>query len=35
MMRATVTDPEFMQGAPSEAPVNIFVRGDDMAALPG
>jgi hydrophobic/amphiphilic exporter-1 (mainly G- bacteria), HAE1 family len=33
MLRATVTDPEFMQGAPSEAPVNIFVRGDDMVAL--
>ncbi len=33
MIRATVTDPEFMQGAPSEAPVNIFVRGDDMVAL--
>jgi hydrophobe/amphiphile efflux-1 (HAE1) family protein len=33
MLRATVTDPEFMQGAPSEAPVNIFIRGDDMAAL--
>lgn len=32
-LRATVTDPEFMQGAPSEAPVNIFVRGDDMTAL--
>ena len=32
-IRATVTDPEFMQGAPSEAPVNIFVRGDDMVAL--
>jgi HAE1 family hydrophobic/amphiphilic exporter-1 len=33
MLKATVTDPEFMQGAPSEAPVNIYVRGDDMAAL--
>ena len=33
MLKATVTDPEFMQGAPSEAPVNIFVRGDDIAAL--
>jgi HAE1 family hydrophobic/amphiphilic exporter-1 len=33
MLRATVTDPEFMQGAPSEAPVNIFVRGDDIAEL--
>ncbi|MGE0816826.1 MAG: efflux RND transporter permease subunit [Vicinamibacterales bacterium] len=33
LLRTTVTDPEFMQGAPSEAPVNIFVRGDDMGAL--
>ncbi len=33
LLKATVTDPEFMQGAPSEAPVNIYVRGDDMAAL--
>ena len=33
MVKATVTDPEFMQGAPSEAPVNIYVRGDDMTAL--
>ena len=28
-----VADPEFMQGAPYEPPINIFVRGDDMAAL--
>ena len=33
LVKATVTDPEFMQGAPSEAPVNIFVRGDDMVVL--
>ena len=33
LIKATVTDPEFMQGAPSEAPVNIYVRGDDMVAL--
>jgi HAE1 family hydrophobic/amphiphilic exporter-1 len=33
LLKATVTDPEFMQGAPSEAPINIFVRGDDIAAL--
>lgn len=33
LVKATVTDPEFMQGAPSEAPINIFVRGDDMVAL--
>jgi HAE1 family hydrophobic/amphiphilic exporter-1 len=28
-----VGDPEFMQGAPYEPPINIFVRGDDLAAL--
>ena len=28
-----MADPEFMQGAPYEPPINIFVRGDDMAAL--
>ncbi|MGH9255213.1 MAG: efflux RND transporter permease subunit, partial [Vicinamibacterales bacterium] len=28
-----VADPEFMQGAPYEPPVNVFVRGDDLAAL--
>ncbi len=28
-----VADPEFMQGAPYEPPINIFVRGDDLAAL--
>ncbi len=33
MLKMTVADPEFMQGAPSEAPLNVFVRGDDMAAL--
>jgi HAE1 family hydrophobic/amphiphilic exporter-1 len=33
LLRMTVADPEFMQGAPSEAPLNVFVRGDDMAAL--
>ncbi len=30
---AKVADPEFMQGAPYEAPINVFVRGDDMAEL--
>ena len=33
MLKMTVADPEFMQGAPSEAPLNVYVRGDDMAAL--
>ena len=28
-----VADPEFMQGAPYEPPINIFVRGDDLVAL--
>lgn len=33
MLKMTVADPEFMQGAPSEAPLNVYVRGDDLAAL--
>lgn len=33
LVKSIVTDPEFMQGAPNEAPLNIYVRGDDMAAL--
>jgi HAE1 family hydrophobic/amphiphilic exporter-1 len=28
-----VADPEFMQGAPYEPPINIYVRGNDMAEL--
>ena len=28
-----VADPEFMQGAPYEPPINVFVRGDDLVAL--
>ncbi|MBI4888184.1 MAG: efflux RND transporter permease subunit, partial [Acidobacteria bacterium] len=28
-----VADPEFMQGAPYEPPISIFVRGDDLAGL--
>jgi len=28
-----VGDPEFMQGAPYEPPINIFIRGDDLATL--
>jgi hydrophobe/amphiphile efflux-1 (HAE1) family protein len=30
---AKVADPEFMQGAPYEPPINVYVRGDDLAAL--
>ncbi|MCC7123328.1 MAG: efflux RND transporter permease subunit [Acidobacteria bacterium] len=33
LLRSTVADPEFMQGAPSEAPLNVYIRGDDMEAL--
>jgi outer membrane protein TolC len=33
LVRAVVADPEFMQGAPAQAPISIFVRGDDMDAL--
>jgi hydrophobic/amphiphilic exporter-1 (mainly G- bacteria), HAE1 family len=33
LVRSVVTDPEFMQGAPSQAPVSVYVRGDDMEAL--
>jgi len=28
-----VADPEFLQGAPYEPPINVFVRGDDLAEL--
>jgi hydrophobe/amphiphile efflux-1 (HAE1) family protein len=33
LLKAVVTDPEFMQGAPSQAPVSVYVRGDDIDAL--
>jgi len=33
LLEITVADPEFMQGAPSEAPLNVYLRGDDMAEL--
>jgi outer membrane protein TolC len=33
LVKVIVADPEFMQGAPNEAPLNVYVRGDDMAAL--
>jgi hydrophobe/amphiphile efflux-1 (HAE1) family protein len=32
-VKGKVGDPEFMQGAPYEPPINVFVRGDDLAAL--
>ncbi|MDP1571789.1 MAG: efflux RND transporter permease subunit [Vicinamibacterales bacterium] len=33
LVKTTVADPEFMQGAPNEAPINVFVRGSDMDTL--
>ncbi len=33
LTKSIVTDPEFMQGAPTEAPLNVFLRGDDIAEL--
>jgi hydrophobe/amphiphile efflux-1 (HAE1) family protein len=33
LVKAVVTDPEFMQGAPSQAPVSVYLRGDDIEAL--
>ncbi len=33
LVKSVVTDPEFMQGAPSQAPISVFVRGDDMEEL--
>jgi hydrophobe/amphiphile efflux-1 (HAE1) family protein len=30
---AKVSDPEFIQGAPYEPPINVFVRGDDLDEL--
>jgi hydrophobe/amphiphile efflux-1 (HAE1) family protein len=33
LVKSVVTDPEFMQGAPSQAPVSVYLRGDDMEAL--
>lgn len=32
-MKAIVADPEFMQGSPTQAPISVFVRGDDIAEL--
>jgi len=33
LLKMTVSDPEFMQGAPTQAPLSVFLRGDDMAEL--
>ena len=33
LVKTVVTDPEFMQGAPSQAPVSVYLRGDDIDAL--
>ena len=33
LLKAIVADPEFMQGAPTQAPLSIYVRGDDIDAL--
>ncbi len=33
LVKGIVTDPEFMHGAPTQAPISVFVRGDDMAEL--
>ncbi len=33
LVKSIVTDPEFMQGAPPQAPVSVYVRGDDIEAL--
>jgi hydrophobe/amphiphile efflux-1 (HAE1) family protein len=33
LLRMTVADPEFMQGSPSQAPLSVYLRGDDLAGL--
>ena len=33
LLKMTVSDPEFMQGAPTQAPLSVYLRGDDMAEL--
>jgi hydrophobic/amphiphilic exporter-1 (mainly G- bacteria), HAE1 family len=33
LVKSVVTDPEFMQGAPSQAPISVYVRGDNMEEL--
>jgi hydrophobe/amphiphile efflux-1 (HAE1) family protein len=32
-IEAKVADPEFMHGAPYEPPINLYIRGDDLAEL--
>jgi len=33
LLKMTVADPEFMQGSPTQAPLSVFLRGDDMTEL--
>lgn len=33
LLKLTVSDPEFMQGAPAQAPLSVYLRGDDMVEL--
>jgi hydrophobe/amphiphile efflux-1 (HAE1) family protein len=33
LLKMTVADPEFMQGAPTQAPLTVYLRGDDMTEL--
>ena len=33
LLKMTVADPEFMQGSPTQAPLSVYLRGDDMEAL--
>ena len=33
LLKMTVADPEFMQGAPTQAPLSVYLRGDDMPEL--
>ena len=33
LLKMTVSDPEFMQGAPTQAPLSVYLRGDDMTEL--
>jgi outer membrane protein TolC len=33
LLKMTVSDPEFMQGAPTQAPLSVYLRGDDLVEL--
>ncbi len=33
LLKLTVSDPEFMQGAPAQAPLSVYLRGDDIVEL--